>query len=301
MNGRHNQTPKTPKHNTMKSKTFELDIQEKTHNGTDKVSRYKWSVRNVPGEFHMIPKSELEVDHSYQRNKINLARVEDMARAWDWIACGALVVSLRDDNHWFVIDGQHRKMAADKRSDIKELPCLVFETDGKKGEALGFLSINCGKVGVGGMDKYRARIAAGDKVAVELDKLLRSTGHKAGATGSAKTVACIGCLYKRMEEDPTRLGFIWPLLSDMHPDSQVIDCVVRAVWQVDKWLQKQGLRACETPFREKLMAIGGTAIAAEIRREITICGKGGYRIEGIALAKTLNKSRMPNGVKVKFD
>jgi len=39
------------------------------------------------------------------------------------------VVALRDDNKWFVVDGQHRKLAADQRSDIRELPCLVFETN----------------------------------------------------------------------------------------------------------------------------------------------------------------------------
>jgi len=109
--------------------------EEKTAQSHDKTARYAWTIKNAPGEFLMIPKSELEVDHAYQRDRINQRRVEELARAWDWIACGCLVVALRDDNKWFVVDGQHRKLAADQRSDIRELPCLVFETAGRREEA----------------------------------------------------------------------------------------------------------------------------------------------------------------------
>ena len=108
---------------------------EKNQPGADKVARYNWIIRNAPGEFLMIPKQELEVDHGYQRNAVNQRRIDALCRTWDWIACGCLVVALRDDNRWFVMDGQHRKLAADMRSDIKELPCLVFETAGRREEA----------------------------------------------------------------------------------------------------------------------------------------------------------------------
>ena len=121
---------------------------EQTAQGLDKVSRYNWTMRNVPGQFLMIPKTDLEVDAAYQRNRINQRRVDALTRTWDWIACGCLVVALRDDNKWFVVDGQHRKLAADQRSDIQELPCLVFETGTRREEAVSFLAINQGRVGV---------------------------------------------------------------------------------------------------------------------------------------------------------
>ncbi len=34
--------------------------QEKTAYGLDKVARYNWTMKNAPGEFLMIPKTELE-------------------------------------------------------------------------------------------------------------------------------------------------------------------------------------------------------------------------------------------------
>ena len=172
-------------------KTEQQSFGEKTAQGLDKVTRYNWTVRNAPGEFLMIPKTELEVDSAYQRNKINQRRVDTLTRAWDWIACGCLVVALRDDNKWFVMDGQHRKLAADQRSDIRELPCLVFETTSRREEAVSFLAINQGRVGVGSLDRYRAQLLSGDKTAYAVESLLKSTGHRAGDTPSARTVSCV--------------------------------------------------------------------------------------------------------------
>ena len=43
-------------------KTEQRTNEEKTAQGMDKVTRYNWSIKNAPGEFLMIPKSELEVD-----------------------------------------------------------------------------------------------------------------------------------------------------------------------------------------------------------------------------------------------
>mgnify|MGYP002682237103 CR=1 FL=1 len=121
-------------------KTEQRTIAEQTPQGAGGVStRYPWAIKNKPGDFLMVPTKELEVDHAYQRDQINERRVQELSRAWDWVACGCLVVALREDNRWFIVDGQHRKLAAELRGDIPELPCLVFETTGRREEALGFL------------------------------------------------------------------------------------------------------------------------------------------------------------------
>src|SRR5512139_1429010 len=182
-------------------KTEQRTYEKNTAPGLDKVTSFNWDIKNAPGEFLMIPKTELEVDPAYQRNRINQRRVDALCRAWDWIACGCLVVALRDDNKWFVMDGQHRKLAADQRSDIRELPCLVFETTCRREEALGFLAINQGRVTVGSLDRYRAQLLSGDKTASAVEAMLRSTGHRAGEKPSARTVSCVQCLYNLAEED----------------------------------------------------------------------------------------------------
>jgi len=272
--------------------------EEKTAQGLDKVTRYNWTVRNAPGEFLMIPKTELEVDPAYQRNRINQRRVDILTRTWDWIACGCLVVALRDDNKWFVMDGQHRKLAADQRSDIKELPCLVFETTSRREEALGFLAINQCRVGVGSLDRYRAQLLTGDKTAFAVESMLKSTGHRAGDKASARTVSCVQCLYTLANEDLARFERLWPLLAELHPDGPMTDAVIRGLWTVDKWLGERSVT--EPPYREKLLVIGGTGLHSEIRREVAVIGQGGSRVCACAIAKYLNKQRMPAHLKIQL-
>ncbi len=282
-------------------KTEQRSYEEKTAQGLDKVTRYNWTVRNAPGEFLMIPKTELEVDPAYQRNRINQRRVDTLTRTWDWIACGCLVVALRDDNKWFVVDGQHRKLAADQRSDIHELPCLVFETTSRREEAASFLSINQGRVGVGSLDRYRAQLLSGDKTASAVEAMLRSTGHRAGETASARTVSCVQCLYNLAKEDRPRFERLWPLLAELHPDGPMSDAVIKGLWTVDKWLGRDGRSVTEPPYREKLLMIGGRGLNHEIRREMAVIGQGGSRVWACAIAKYLNKQRIAAHHKIQLN
>jgi hypothetical protein len=280
-------------------KTEQRKYEEKTAYGQDKVTRYHWTVRNAPGEFLMIPKTELEVDPAYQRNRINQRRVDNLCRSWDWIACGCLVVALRDDNKWFVMDGQHRKLAADQRSDIQELPCLVFETTSRREEAVSFLAINHGRVGVGSLDRYRAQLLSGDKIAFAVDSMLQSTGHRAGEKASARTVSCVQCLYTLAKEDWPRLERLWPLLAELHPDGPMTEVVIKGLWTVDRWLEDRSVT--QEPYREKLLGIGGQGLQHEIRWEMAMIGQGGSRVCACAIAKYLNKQRMPARLKIELN
>ncbi len=280
-------------------KTEQRSFEEKTAHGQDKVTRYNWTVRNAPGEFLMIHKNELEVDPAYQRNRINQRRVDALTRAWDWIACGCLVVALRDDNKWFVVDGQHRKLAADQRSDIQELPCLVFETAHRREEAASFLAINQGRVGVGSVDRYRAQLLSGDKTATAVETLLQSTGHRAGEKASARTVSCVQCLYRLAADDQPRLARLWPLLVELHPDGPMSELVIKALWMVDRWLDERSVT--QPPYREKLVVIGGQGLHQEIRREMAMIGQTGPRVGACAVAKYLNKQRMPARFKIELN
>ena len=247
----------------------------------------------------MIPKAELEVDHAYQRSRINQRRIDALCRSWDWIACGCLVVALREDNKWFVMDGQHRKLAADMRSDIKELPCLVFETSGRREEAIGFLAINQGRIGVNSIDRYRAQLLSGDPTAFAVEAQLKRTGHKVGSSATPRTVGCVHCLYTLCAEDPERFERLWPLMAELFADAPMTDLVIKGLWLVDKWLGNRSVT--EPPYREKLLALGGVGLHHEIRREMALIGRGSPRIFACAIAKYLNKQRMAAHLKIELN
>jgi len=153
-------------------------------------------------------------------------------------------------------------------------------------------------VGVGSLDRYRAQLLSGDKTAYAVESLLKSTGHRAGDTPSARTVSCVACLYNLATEDCARFERLWPLLAELHPDGPMTDAVIRGLWTVDKWLGERSVT--EPPYREKLLVIGGKGLSHEIRREMALIGQGGSRVCACAIAKYLNKQRMPAHLKIQL-
>lgn len=257
----------------------------------NKIDRYGWKEIGSQGEFYLIDKKELFVDHRYQRSNINKKRISDFAANWSWIRCGSLSVCIRD-NEWYVVDGQHRKLAADLRSDIKKLPCLVFELGNIPQEASAFVDINNNKSSVSSCDRFKALIVAGDETAVGLNNLMQTTGHKAGNnSGVVKTIACLMTVWNLYKSNKKLLTELWPLISDVHQDCGITDSVVRSIYLTEVLARKVGLSLLNNPYYAFLIKIGGQFIAAEIKKEKTINGLGGSRIETNALIKLLNKQR----------
>lgn len=257
----------------------------------NKIDMYKWKIRGNPGEFAWIDKADLAVDHSYQRENINNLRVNEFASNWDWVKCGVLIVVIRNDQ-WFVIDGQHRKLAADKRSDIKELPCMIFELEGQNQEAQAFVDINTNKTSVASFDRFRAMIVAGDQTAIELNDLMKTTGHYPANSSARKAIRCLMTLWRIYKKDKQTLTSLWPLITDIHQDSEIKDSVLKSVYGAEIAARKAKITLTDSPLKPFLIKMGAEYISAEIRKEKNITGLGGARIETNALIKLINKQRI---------
>lgn len=163
-----------------------------------KSERYKWIIKDVPGELMFIHKDELTVDVDYQREGI-VSKILHMAKAWSWIACGVIIVALRDDC-FYVVDGQNRVLAAKRRSDITKLPCIVFESGGKKEEAKAFIDTNTCRKAVSARDKFRAAVVAEDETAIFIKNILETIGVTlvSHSTKSVQhsSINCIAALQK---------------------------------------------------------------------------------------------------------
>lgn len=157
--------------------TAELEQNEQTHLGVSKIDRYKWTIKDSRGEYMAIDKNDLFVDHAYQRDQNDNKTIE-MARSWSWMACGAILVAMRKDGTHFVFDGQHRVMAARKRSDISNLDCLVFEVDEITDEASGFLKSNTLRKPVSMAAKFKAMLVCNDENAIGVSNMLEELGLK---------------------------------------------------------------------------------------------------------------------------
>ena len=125
---------------------------------------------------------KLKVDDTYQRSIEGGASrklVIKIAENWDWRLCLPLLVSRRN-GEMFVIDGQHRKEAAELRGDIPHLPVVVFDFDDPKAEAELFVAANRSRRPMGKLDDFHAAVVAGDAKAIAINEVVAGAGLAIG-------------------------------------------------------------------------------------------------------------------------
>jgi len=253
-----------------------------------KIARYGWVVADNPGEFMLIDKKDLNVDHSYQREKIVVNKVRQIASHWSWAGCGCILVAMRLDGSFWVFDGQHRVLAAKTRADILQLPCMVFECVDVKQEAAGFLVSNAERKPVGALDKFKALVMTGDSAAEIVsnvfDRLDITVATKPDHARQLKCVSKCLVLAERNAE-----VFAWALQSTIavcgnHP-------VHRDILDGLFWIEtKYGL--CGTDrFDEALAKADRADILASIAKFAAAEGKRGERVCGTGILKVLNYKR----------
>jgi hypothetical protein len=271
----------------------QLAISER-HCGIDGVSRpktevFNWTKLDEPGEFMWIPKTDLLIDPEYQRKQVSEQKVLAIARDWSWRHCSTLSVGYRSDGLYFVFDGQHRKIGADKRADIHSLPCMVYKIASLDAEASAFIGINLKRNNVGAVDRFRAMVVAGDRSALGVMSLLKNYGLSYAKTGSLKTVACVGTLLQMAQKDHKKLASMFPLFVSMHQNCEIYGDVIRGVWSAESALEDKKQTVLRDPYYSKLIRIGGQACLAEIRRLSIQRNKGGEAVHRDAILSVLRK------------
>jgi len=255
--------------------------------GCDKIKRYNWTLKDEPGEVRLVHKGKLLINEDYQR-KASQARVLALANAWSWVACGVLVVGEREGDLW-VIDGQHRLLAARKRSDIVELPCIVFKTEGAKQEAIGFLNANTARGPVSAHSKYRAALQAGDETALTVQRI----ASRAGVEISQHT------------ETPTQVKAIYWLMkrAAMNPDAVEQTLIVARKLCVDeattiKQRLLEGLYIIHSKIGfdddrllSRIFAVGATRLLSGANKAVAVYGvrEGGSAMYAQGMLNEINK------------
>lgn len=121
----------------------------------------------------------LSIDGTYQRSTDNEASrrlIAHIAFHFDWRLCNPLVVSRRPDGRLMIIDGQHRWLAAQRRTDIPQLPCCIFTYESIQEEARMFILANRSRKPMNRLDDFYAALAAGDEDALEIQQMVVDAG-----------------------------------------------------------------------------------------------------------------------------
>lgn len=289
---------KHPVHPEIPQEAFRADIAPTPSGaGVDKVLKYGWEIVDSRGRFDWLPKAELRIDHEYQRNNVNNKRVLRLAQSWSWVACGVLVVGRRPDGTYWVMDGQHRKLAADKRSDISTLPCLVFEVTGKAQEAQGFLAVNTDRGPVPSLSKFNAQVMARDPQAVAVKAMVEADGYTVKKGAASDGVACVGSLMSALASDAGAARIAWGLCVRLYaalPIDQrgsVQDKVFGSLFAAERFLKARRAGSLADPNNAEVLLRHTPADVLRSVNQSTSYHGGGAKAWAEGLIRLLNKRR----------
>lgn len=259
-------------------------------NGRSKVEHYGWTVVDEPGKIMYLPKETLKVDPSYQREETE-RKVLRIASEWSWMACGTILVADRS-GEYFVFDGWHRVNAAMRRSDIANLPCLVFMVSEVSQEAKGFLRANTDRQAMTAVEKFNAKIMTGDMASIKVQEMVAKAGYKITKAGSApRTLACVSALQREVIQHPEAFDRVWPLIVEACGGDIITEHVVQSIGFIEHALEKKGAGESLTrnPWRARVLALGGDGIANAAKKAAAYYAKGGSRVWASGVVDALNK------------
>ena len=128
-------------------------------------------------ELAYVRVDQIDVDHRYQRtleSKRSRLLIDRLVAGWHWSAAGVIKLTRdAETGRYWAEDGQHRLMAA-KRLRIPELPAEIVAASGMQERARIFVAANRDRVSVNQFALHHALIAAGDDMAVRIDRCCRA-------------------------------------------------------------------------------------------------------------------------------
>jgi hypothetical protein len=167
-------------------------------------------IRDFKYDPYDIDPRELKKDDSYQRAYVDEARALKMAANYNPDAFGAIVVGLRDDGSFYVVDGWHRTLVA-LLLDRDVVPCLVFKSTGPAHEAAVFKLLNKDRKAVTPVDVFLAELVAGDPVVVEMAGIIKANGFEVSHVPHPKNLRAVGAM-----RSIHRAGYLKEVLTDVH-------------------------------------------------------------------------------------
>ncbi|WP_305970883.1 MULTISPECIES: DUF6551 family protein [unclassified Mameliella] len=151
---------------------------------TETADRARAGAKSLPSppppqdmvEMTFLPTADLQIHPAYQRkiSRVGMKRITQIITGFTWARFGALCVARDDDGTLWVVDGQHRMIAA-RALQLTAVPCVISTATLQK-QAGDFEGINTTRTTVASIDRFRARVVQGDEVAVKVHQMLETLG-----------------------------------------------------------------------------------------------------------------------------
>lgn len=235
----------------------------------DKIQKNNWNTDvGIFGENRNIKKWYIAIDESYQRPSRE-KRVLEIASKWRWEAFGRVVVGERSNNGLFIVDGQHRLLAARKRSDVDLLPCIVFQSSGASEEAELFLILNTVRGPMTALERFQAQVITKDPIALAIFTAANELGlyipkRNCAASTDRNTVSCVDSLIKSWNINSKCAYESLQLSKDITSDSMIHRDVYLGIFYLNLKLYKFG--SSLSKYKERLVQIGDSSLKFYIKK-----------------------------------
>jgi hypothetical protein len=274
----------------MTRKITDSTLDEFTPKGSDKVKTYGWApVPDCKPVFRWINKNNLRVDHYYQRSDTSYQKIARITRDFEWASCGAILVAERAPDRFYVFDGQHRLLAAKRRSDITEMPCLVYDLSGTKEEANAFLDVNTERKAIGAIARHNARLAANDSTAKLIqDSIDEACLNVVNVALKGGQIKCLSICYKLASlnadlfRDALMLSAELSASSDLSVKEMVLDGLFYVGQRIPSGLQNR-------KFRKRVLDLGMKELCTAIGRAQAFYARSGAKVYAAGIVERVNK------------
>ena len=138
--------------------------------------------------FDRVPIDKIFIDKTYGRT-LDAANLRRILRGWDPLALGVVLLSLRPDGRYAVIDGQHRIEAA-RKMEISTIPARVYIDLSHSDEARLYRLFGIHKAQTP-LDRFRAAVAERQPMALKIKSIIEGMGLdvSTGYVGDGKIMA----------------------------------------------------------------------------------------------------------------
>lgn len=185
----------------------------------ERVASLKW-----------VPLADVKVNPLAQR-ELNPARVAKLVNEFDPEQLGSPTVNHRD-NHYWVIDGQHRIEALKEWLgdwEKQQVQCWTYEGLTEEQEADVFLKLN-DTLAVHAFAKFRVGVQAGRSEETEVDRIVRQCMLRVSQDKGDGAIAAVGTLmrvYRR--SGPQSLARTLLIIRDAYGDSGLEAAVIDGI------------------------------------------------------------------------
>lgn len=253
-----------------------------------KEAHGNWDGPEFPGRFLMLPKGDIRVHPRYQRDPTP-SKVKNIAKDWNWIGCGVLTVAYRGGEYW-IVDGQHRMLAAQKVLHITCLPCMVFDTTTASEEAFAFMLLNKNRKPITALDMHKTAVEYKDPVAVFIDGLFTELGivvtKTASRAGQLKAVGFVTRMAGANKESFERV-FRFAVEISNADDIYIQERLMGGLWYLHENIDVDGGLE-NRKLRERLKAVGARRLIDEANKAAAYYSRGGAKVWAKGMLDAIN-------------